>query len=270
MPPERAGTVPLQQLAQHAPGRPPVRAPELGAGRGRPQAPLLDQGPGPRPRVALEPAQVGGGGPAGDEQLRARVRRDRAQRRQAVADEGGRRVIRSGQPRRAARALEEHEVERRVDVHRQPPPRREVADGDGGGLREPARQRVVGGEIGHARRGPRPPRRSPRRPPSSDGSRARPDSSAAAARTNASRSPAVASGIDPAPRTTRPAGRSSATSRRRRAPNGVPSAGSRRTTASAAPAARKPSRWCSASAAQAASRSRTSGAGVVRGARVRG
>ena len=121
----------------------------------------------------------------------ARIAASRSRTRAAVGS------IRSGQPAARRRALEQHEVERRVDVHRQPPPRREVADGDGGGLREPARAARCRRRCPARSPGPRPPRRSPRRPPSSDGSRARPDRPPRRRGTNASRSPAVASGIAP-------------------------------------------------------------------------
>ena len=96
-----------------------------------------------------------------------------------------------------------------------------------------------------------------------------PGVSAAAASTNARRSSGVARGIDPAPRTTRPAGSSSRTSRMSRVPNGVSSAGSRRTTAAAAPASRNATRCRSASAVRASSRTDASGPAPASGAGAR-
>ena len=135
-------------------------------------------------------------------------------------------------------------------------------------LGEPARQRVVGGEVvGQARerrRGARD-RDDVRRVAVV---RERAGGSPAAASTNARRSSGVASGIDPAPRTTRPAGSELPHEPARAAPRTAwrrVARGGRRP--SSAPAARNATRWRSASAARASSRSATQrpGAGVRRG-----
>ncbi len=164
-----------------------------GPDRRRAQPALLDEGPGARPGVALRPAQVRGGRPPRDQELRARVARQRRAARPSRSRTGLRlRVVGERQGRRPARALEQQQVQRRVDVHRQPAPRPEVADRDAGHLREPARQRVVRREVrrqvaerlaarGDRERRPRcsggsrgrragrrpPPRRAPAGPPAS-------------------------------------------------------------------------------------------------------
>ena len=134
-----------------------------------------------------------------------------------------------------------------------------------GGLGEPAWQRVV------AKRGPGSPARTSPAPAIATTSaemavvRERAGLVGRARHaTNASRSRAVASGIDPAPRTTRPAGRELGDEPPQARAERRPVGGSRRTTAAAAPAARKPSRWCSASAPQASSRIRHERPRIVR------
>ena len=161
---ERARAVALEQQPEDAPGRPPVGPPEQRRrGRG-PQAALLDQRAGPAARAG---ARASGGRRRRSGPRRAARPPDR--RRAGAAPRGGRAPAprsRRGQrqARRAPGTLEQDEVERRVDIHRQAPPAREVRDRDACLLREPAGQRVVGREvIRQGAQGPRRRTRSPRR-----------------------------------------------------------------------------------------------------------
>ena len=144
---EGRGPVPVEQLAQEAPRRAAVRAPQRGAAGCRPEAALLDQRPGPRPGAALQPAQVRSGHPPGDQQLRPRVGGHPPERGQARAHGSGGLVRGQGQVGRPADALEHQQVQRRVHVDRQPAAGGQVANRDARGLGQPARERVVGREV---------------------------------------------------------------------------------------------------------------------------
>ena len=246
---------------EDAAGRPAVRAAERRPDAAVRRPALLDQRPRPRPGVRLEPAQVGGGRPTGDEQLGPGIGGKRPEPR-AAASRTGRCIGRRRGPAGGARRGTPSSSSRSSGESRSIASRRRARrsrTGHAGDLREPAGQRVVGRQVGQVPQRVAARRRSRGRPPMRGGSRARPAPRPRRPGRTPPRSAAVASGIEPAPSTTRPSGRSSATRRRSRAPNGVSSGGSRRTMTRAAPAARNPARWCSASAVLAASSARSSG-----------
>ena len=272
--PRQPGPVAVQEHAQHAPRRPPVRAPDRRARSPAVRRPRSSTSARvARPRVRSSPAQVGGGGPSRDQQLCAagprasaaelgEPRADRARRRRAPGRQE------PGAPAEPSSSSRSSGESTSIASRRRP---------RGRGRRRPATSASQRGsalsEREVRRAGSRAPRRrtrSRRRPPSSDGWRAAPGSAAAAAATKARRSPAVASGTDPAPRTTSP----------RPAPARPPAAGAAtrmgyRRAARGGPRPRPrrprgtPRRWCSASAVRASSSRRTSGAGAgpVPGAR---
>ena len=221
----------------------------LGQARCRTQAALLDPGPGPRRAVPLEPGQRRRGRPAGDQQLGARVGGDGANACDPRLEE------RQVDVAALAAGADEDEIERPVDVDREPPAPPQVVDLEARDLLEPARQRVVAGEVRDRRAGSRPAR-SRRRPPNSGCWRApvaprprRPP------RAPGDRSPWRAGSSPSRGRRARPP-RSSATSSRRRSPNGRSSGGPPTIATSPAPAARNPRRWCSASVARASATQR--------------
>ncbi len=126
-----ARTVPLQEGAEHRRRRPLPRP-------GRPQASLLHERPRPGGGPPLEPRQGRGRRPPGDEEFRARIRSHPPDRPDPLHDERVRgRIDRPG----------EHEVERTVEVHGEPTSSAKVGDGVAGDLLEPARHRVVAGEV---------------------------------------------------------------------------------------------------------------------------
>jgi 2-amino-4-hydroxy-6-hydroxymethyldihydropteridine diphosphokinase len=146
MPPQVLGAVPIEEQAEHRPRGPPVGAPEQrGGGRGA-QTPLLHQGADPARRPLLQPAQVPHRRPPGDEQLGPGVAAQRVQR----LEPGGDSVPKpGGNPGQETRddPLEQEQVQRSVDVDREPAPVGQVANGDPGRLREPPGKGVVGGQV---------------------------------------------------------------------------------------------------------------------------
>ena len=110
---------------------------------------LLDEGSCPRRGAGFQPAEVRGRHPSGDQELGVRV-----------VDHGPHAVHRSTNRRGVGRSelrrpstAEEHEVERAVDVDAETPPAAAVVDRQAGDLLEPARQRVIGGQVGHVGEG---------------------------------------------------------------------------------------------------------------------
>ena len=235
---QRSRAVALEQLAQDAPRRPPVRAP------GRAARAAGSGGPAPRPGRGSATASAvrasGGRSPTSARRRAARRRGPTAsarRARQASHDRGRVGGIGPGQRRRAACAGDQEDVQRRVHVDRQPPPPGQVADGDAGRLREPARQRVVRGEVGDAPRGSRPRRRSRSRRPSSGGSRGRPAGrTPRRRRTPTDRPPSPGEWIPPRGRSARPAGA------RSRAAGGGRRMGYRRAAPGGPPRSRLPRR----------------------------
>ena len=146
--PERARPVAVQELAEDAARRAPVGTADQGAGRGGPEAPLLDERPRPAPGLPLQPAKVRRGHPASDQQLRARVGGQRPEGGQPRRGPACRRPPPgSGSPAPRRRPFEQQQVQRRVHVHRQATPRAKVPHLHAGHLGQPAGQGVVGGEV---------------------------------------------------------------------------------------------------------------------------
>ena len=227
-PSERAGAVPLEELAEDAAGRAAVRAAEAvpAAAVRRPRSSISAR---VRDRVcASSQREVGGARCARRRAARPRGRAPGAQRAEPASAPARRRPVGARQPRRPRHAVEEQHVERRVEVHRQPPPRPQVADRD---RRRPPRASAA---ARCRTPGPAAPgARSPAHAMATMSADARWFASAsalspAAARTNASRSAASPAGSSRsrARRGPRPGARR--TRRRSRAPNGVASGGSRR------------------------------------------
>ncbi len=137
---ERRRTVALEECAEDGCRRPLAGAP-------RPQPALLDEGPGPRRGVHLQPGEIGCRDAPGDHQLGSRVIDDGADRAEDRPHPRGvlARQVRLPSP------THEHQVERAVDVDTEPCPTTAVVDRDPGVLIEPARQGVVGREVGHVR-----------------------------------------------------------------------------------------------------------------------
>ena len=112
--------------------------------------------PAARSPAAHVPRRSPGSGPGRDAPAR-RASPPRPDRRRAAPPGGpspppgprpgdprsGRRSTSAGAPRRP----EQDQLERSVDVERQPPPAAQVGDREAGDLREPARQRVVAGQV---------------------------------------------------------------------------------------------------------------------------
>ena len=126
------------------------RARRLGEPARRPKAALLDERPHPRRGGALQPGQGGRRGPAAHQQLRPAVGRDGPDGRHAGRDRTKVDALGAGS------IAEQDELERPVDVDRQPPAAPEVADLVAGHLLEPAR-------AARCRRAGRAGRRAPRR-----------------------------------------------------------------------------------------------------------
>ena len=274
---EALRAVALEQRGEQAPRRPPVRASALRRqGRG-PQAPLLDEDSRARARPPLDRPQVGAARCARQPAARrpGRWRAPAARPAARGRQRRRRRGVTAGRPHRPQRRAprrQQQDVQRRVDVEGEVAPRTEVPDRHAGDLGQPARQHVVAREVvgqvpqgvrgagdGDARRrrrrcsrGPRARRRGPHRRTRGGPRR-------------------LASGIDPAPRTTIPPVPWSRTRRRSRVPNGVSSGSSRWTTTASAPASAKRAACRTASAPRIASRCVSSGpaACAAAGARMR-
>ena len=141
-PAERRWPIPLQERTEHR-GRGPL------TGTPRPEPALLDEGSCPRRGAGFQPAEVRGRDPPGDQELGVRV-----------IDHGPHTVHRSTRrlgigrvELRRPSTAEEYEVERAVDVDAETPSAAPVVDGHAGDLLEPARQRVVGCEVGEVGEG---------------------------------------------------------------------------------------------------------------------
>ena len=230
-----------------------------------PQAALLDPRAHAGRRVALEPGERRGRRPTGDSSSARRsaaTARRRASRAVTAAVSAGR-LGAAGRP-------EQHEVERPVDIEREPPAASEVVDLVACDLLEPARQGVVAGEVGDdgqcvgardrhdvgrvavVRQGRRPSRGRGR-----------------------DEGPAVCVRAPAGPRPSRGRrGRAAipvAMTSRSRSPNERSSATPPMTSASSAPASRKARRWLSATSDRAAAthRLRAPAAGSGPGWRMR-
>ena len=140
---KRLGPVALEQSAED-------RSRWSLAGDARPQAAFLDQRTSPGGRRPLEPRQRRRRGPTGDEQLGARIA--------GCPTDGNDRRLHATEVNIAAGVrAEQHQVEWTIDVDRQAPPPAEIADLVAGNLLEPARQRIVGRQVGDLRQArPRP------------------------------------------------------------------------------------------------------------------
>lgn len=140
-PAEGRRAVPVEEEAEDRPGRARAgrRLPADGEGRARPEPAFLDERPDARRGPPLEPSQGRRGGTAGDEHLGPPVAERRPHAGQSVA---GRRAALADVP------ADEHEVERPVQVELESPPGPAVDHAPAGPLLEPARQRVVAGEVG--------------------------------------------------------------------------------------------------------------------------
>ena len=213
--------------------------------------------------MTLEPAQRRGRGPAGDQQLRAAVGGDRTNGREPVQ----RPPCPVRRPRLPTRLQTDRAAPGRAD-RRGRTTAASVAAGRPRDSRRPPRASAAG-RCRRAGRGSRAATRHRAIATTSAEYRllaraAR--SSLAATATNARRSAAVASGMAPEPRTTRPPGvPSRSTSRRRRSPNERSSGGPDTISTSAAPAARNPRRWCSATRDRASASRRVNGPAPVPG-----
>ena len=282
--PERVRPVPVEEHAEDRPGaadrrswgrgEPRSRERSLGERARGPQPALLDEGPDAAAGVPLEPADGRGGGPTGHDELRARVLEHATDRIEPAVDPVCRRSqhgrdqrgsrqrrdrTRAGPPSGTARPGGRRAANRgpspAASAHAGPRPRsRRPRPASGAGRCRP------GSRTAGPRARPRPTRTAPRRPPRSGCWPATRRSSALAARTNARRSAAVASGMAPDPRRTRPrSGRRSSTSAWRRVPNGRSSGSPDTIRTVAAPARPNPSRCSSARWLRASASARSSG-----------
>ena len=252
---ERPRTVALEQCAEHGGGRPLAGAP-------RPHPALLDERPGPRRGVRLQPGEVGRRRP-----VRRRRARQPGRRRRRGSRRGSRAPARCRPPDSDA-AHRPPRSTRSSGPSMSTPSRRPTApvvDRDTGVLVEPARQGVVG-RRGRARSRARRGRgRSRRRRPSSGCWPGRVATPPRRPRRSSRRSASVASGTAPEPEDDEPAVAE--------APDRAPAAGPRTAGASGgpdtiralvAPAARNPATWRSASVEPRRRRRRASAARLRR------